>query len=405
VSSTIGTAGAASGCLGSARNVFWGANTSLWWAFGLTATLTLGSWSSPDGVTWTARATHVIGFTTASEGRDLMVAYKSIGGIDTVWLQLVNNAPAGGSNAVSALRATISGTTVTYHTTDTAVGSTSTAMTAPTYSSGGLELDSNNRVYLTNGMLDTNQDTSWTRSTADPGTAEQATAPTWATEAVIDNSQAQVVKSGYLFPTATAGNMALVADNASAASTWTGLSFYTYNGTTWSGTGGNTSVTGAVTAVDKNDWGCVARTTSDVHVVYRSSTGSWVHRRWNGTSWGAGQTIPAFATTSGTGVALCSDGTNVWLIAIGSDAANTVKYIKWASAGAAWDAAWTTLESTTQTRTFVSCPRDTGNSQIVALWHEGTSLVSGVISLAAAATPPPAPLLQARQAAARAALW
>lgn len=404
MSANVGTAGAASSCLGSARNCFWGVNTSLWWAFALTTTTTLAAFSSPDGVTWTARATHVLTMLSAAEGRDLMLAYKNIGGLDVVWFVEINNAATAGTNAVDVVRATISGTTVTYHTTDVGIGTTSTTMTAPTYSSGGCELDSNNRLYVTNGALDTNQDTSWTRSTADPGTAEQATAPTWAAVATIDTTQASVVKSGYLFPTATAGNMALIADNGTAASTWTGLSFYTYNGTSWSGTGGNTSVTGAVTAVDKNAWGAVARTTTDVHVVYRSSTGSWVHRRWNGTSWAAGQSIPAFATASGTGTALATDGTDVWLFAIGSDAANSVQYVKWSSGSSTWGT-WTTLEGTTATRTFISCSRDAGNGQILVLWHEGTTLVAGVLSVAAAAAPPPVPLLYARQATGRAALW
>lgn len=399
MSSTIATAGASSGCLGSARNVVYATNGALWWAFALTATSTLASYSSPDGTTWTARATHSLGMATASEGRDLQVTYKSISGLDVVWFAYVNNASSG-ANAVDAVRATISGTTITYHTSDTGIGGSAASIATPTYSSGGLELDSNNRAYVVNGMLDANQDTSWTRSTADPGTGEQATAPTWSAVAVIDNSQAFEVKSAYLVSTGS-GNMALIADNATAASTWTGLSFYTWNGTTWSGTGGNTSVTGAVTAVDKADWGAVAVSTTDVHVVYRTSTGSWVHRRWNGTSWGAGQTIPAFSTTSGTGVALCSDGTNAWLVAVGSDAANTVKYLKWTAATPAWDAAWTTLESTTQTRTFVSCSRDVGASKIVVLWHQGTSLVSGLISLAAAAVsarPPAAALYAVKRA-------
>ena len=55
--------------LGSERHVIWAINDAQFWAFGYTSTATLASWSSPDGVTWTAGATHALSNAHGGDGR------------------------------------------------------------------------------------------------------------------------------------------------------------------------------------------------------------------------------------------------------------------------------------------------------------------------------------------------
>jgi hypothetical protein len=67
--------------------------------------------------------------------------------------------------------------------------------------------------------------------------------------------------------------------------------------------------------------------TTDVHAVYRDATGTLKHRRWNGTTWSNGQTIPSQTSLAGGGIALCTDGRSVWLSVIDTDASNTIRTI------------------------------------------------------------------------------
>lgn len=392
MSATIGTIAGTTG-LGSERQVVWAPVSQLWWAFQFTGTVTLSSWHSPDGVTWTAGATRtVVGH--GSEGRDLMVRCKAISGIDTVWFQYVGTPTVVYSTRV--LRATINATTITYHTTDTVVSQTNIlgALTAPAYSGGGLDVATNNKVHALNGALDPSQDILWVgTTTADPASAEQATPPTWpvAAPTVVDNSQAAEVKSGHLFAM-PGGDLFYVGDDGSAHSTCTGVTSYKLpSGGSWATVG---SATGTVSAFDKNDWSAIKRTDTDIHLVYRSSTGALVHRRYNGTSWSAGQTIPTQASLAGGGTPLCTDGTSVWLGVIDTDGNNTVRYIQWTSGdytghADAWDGAWSVLEGSSATRTFLGMAQDTDGAQhLLAYWTEGSSMVAAVVTAAFPPDPP-----------------
>jgi hypothetical protein len=396
MSATIGTIAGATG-LGSARQVVWAPISQLWWAFQFTGTTTLASWYSSDGSSWTAGATKTLAAVHSSEGRDLQVYCKSISNIDTVWFTYVETPAVIYSQY--ALRATISGTTLTYHTTDTKISQTniSAALAVPRFSSGGLTVGTDNKVHVVNGALDPNQDITWIGTTnADPGTAEQSTLPTWGTQTVVDNSQSNTVKSGVTFPMPNA-DLFHIGDDGTSDSTTTGLVSYKLpSGGSWSTVG---SATGTIGAIDKNDWGATLRTTSDIHLVYRNSSGTLIHRRYDGASWSAGQTIPTQSNLAGGGVALTSDGTSVWLAVIDTNGANTVRYIQWTSGdytghGDAWDLAWTVLEGSSATRTQLGLADDIDASgNLIAYWTEGTSMVAAT---APAPFPPDPPGLANR---------
>jgi hypothetical protein len=379
MSATVGTIAGTTG-LGSARQAVWAPVSQLWWAFQFTGTTTLASWySSDDGANWNAGATFTMPAVHSSEGRDLMVTCEPINNIDTIWFTFVTTPTT--VYAQYALRATISGTTITYHSAATKISQSniSTALTVPRYSSGGIAIGTDNKIHVVNGALDPNQDITWIgTTTADPGTAEQATGPTWGLQTVVDNGQTNVVKSGMTFAMPS-GDLFHIGDDGSADATFTSLESYKLpSGGSWSSVG---SATGTISAIGKNNWGAVKRTDSDIHLVYRSSTGTLTHRRYDGISWSAGQTIPSQNNGDGAGVAMCSDGVSVWLAIIDTDGANTVRYIQWASNdytghGDAWKT-WQVLEGSSATRTFLGLAQDTdGNFRLLAYWTEGSSMVA-----------------------------
>jgi hypothetical protein len=389
MSVTIGTIAGSTG-LGSERQVVQTVTGDLW-AFQYTGTNVLSTWVSQDGgTTWSSGATHTLANAHSSEGRNLAVAYKRIGSADIVHIGITYK--SGTSLGTQAIRATISGTTITFHSSETAVSSATGDGDSLFWAGSGLELDSNNKVHWANGWAGGgNGDVNASDSTADSGTAEQMTPVTW-TSHVIDSSITKEMRSAYVVDLGS-GNAGLICDEGTAASTTTALDWHTWNGSSWNIDNTNAKVTGgSISTIDDNDWGAVALSTTDVHVVYRSGSNTFVHRRWNGSNWIAGQTIPNQTSKPGSGVALSSDGNSVWLSIIDSDSANTVRYIRWTAlafneVADEWES-WQAGETSTQTRTFLGCVRDVVNANLLVYWSEGTSFVSVALSAPSPPDPP-----------------
>lgn len=385
MSVTIGTLAGTTG-LGSSRQVVTTASGDLW-AFGFTGTVTLASWYSQDGgATWTAGATLALASAHLGEGRNLQVGYKSIGGVDVVYIGIVYKSST--SLGAREIRATIAGTTLTFHSSVTSVASPTADGDSLFWAGGDIGFTSDNKVHWSSSYAaGGNGDVNVSDSTADAGGAEQQTPVTW-TPHVVDSSVLKENRSAGIVDLG-ATTAALIADDGSAASTTTGLDWHAWNGSAWNTDNTNQKVTGAISAIDKNDWGFVKVAFNDVHVVYRDSTGTLIHRRYNGSVWQAGQAIPAQTCLAGGGIGLQSDGANVWLTVIDTDAANTIRRIGWSSAATngiqdAWDPGWQVVEGSSATRTFLGCARDVVNQVGLVYWTEGTSFTSATF----AAVPP-----------------
>lgn len=381
--------------LGTSRHVIYGTNSGYYWAFAFTGTSVLSTYYSTDNTSWSAGATHTLTNAHNSEGRNLAVSCKAIGSYDVVHIAIAFKV---GTTQIGmhTIRATIVGTTFTFHSSETTFNSGTTDPDNLFWAAPTVEFDTSNRVHVGgpwasasssyNGAMDEQG------SGVDPGTAEQMTPLSW-TDNQIDASQLTERRSGCLLDLGS-GTMGFVADNGSATATTTGLEWATWPGSgAWSqGSGlGNVDVTGTISAIDHNDWGVIARVYTDVHVVYRNAAGALKHRRWDGTSWSNGQTIPAQTSLAGGGIALTTDGRSIWLSVIDTDAPNTIRTIRWVSdaftgTGDAWDAAWTATESSSQTRTFIGSPRDVVNTIGLAYWTEGSNLVAATF---VAVTPDP----------------
>jgi len=368
----IDTVGEITGGLGSGRKMVWVGNVA--WAFAFDGTQTLASYYSPDLVNWYPGATHSLLNAHLGEGRNLSVGHAILSGVDVIWVAITYQVAT--TLGVNMIRATVSGTTLTWHTTETLIGTPTTDGDALYWAGASVMFDSNNRIHLANSFAGPgtggNGDVVANRSSIDAGGPEQQTALTWPNGYVIDSSVTAENRSMYLFSRGS-GLAALINDDGSAANTTTGLDYHTFNGSAWNIDNTNGKVTGGqITAIDKNDWGAVELSTSAAHAVYRSAVGALVHRVWAGATWGAGDVIPALTTNSGTGIALASDGTTVYLVVIAND--NSIQCISWRSGG--WDLAWTLLEGSATAKTFVSCAKDVASGNFLVCWHEGQNLMS-----------------------------
>jgi hypothetical protein len=388
MSVTIATVAGNAG-LGTSRQVIWAINSGNWWAFAWTGTATLSSWYSSDGSSWTAGATTSIFPAHHSDGRGLTIGYANIAGRDVVYAFQSDNCIATNANhSASIARGTIAGTTLTWHTSQTAIITGVNDGLSGNFSGGSVIFDSTNRPVLASSLFNFYDPGAARGSGVDAGAAEQATPLTW-TQYAVDSGVAQCSRSACLVDLGS-GTVGLLTDDGSGIFDTTGVDWYTWNGSAWTGSAANQAVTGAITAIGKNDWGAVAVSPTDVHVVYRNASGSLVHRRWNGTSWSAGQAIPSgVSPATGTGVALTTDGVAVFLVVIDTDVAATVQSIKWkplsqSGVADAWQT-WTALETSVQTRTWIGVTPLLNAGTGIVYWSEGTLLVSTTFN------PPPDP--------------
>lgn len=372
MSVVVDTVGSSNSCLGSGRNLVWVGNTA--WAFAYDSSQTLAAYYSVDLVNWLAGPTHTLVNAHSGEGRNLSCGHTVIAGQDVIWVAITYK--TGTSLGTNVIRASVTGTTLIWHLTETVIGTPTADADALYYAGSSVMIGDNSRVHLGNSFAGPNTggngDVVANRSTVDAGGAEQQLPLTWA-GFVIDSSVTAENRSMYLFDRGS-GLAGLINDDGAAAETTTGLDYHTFNGSSWNINNTNNLVTGTIVAIDKNDWGAVELSTTAVHAVYRNSTGTLLHRVWNGSTWGAGDTIPSLTMASGTGIALATDGTTVYMAVIANDGANSVKCITWRVGG--WDAAWTLLQGGTASRAWISCARDIASGTFLACWHEGSNLVT-----------------------------
>lgn len=331
----------------------------LWdFQFRSTSTTTLyARYSSDKGATWndptnpTKTVNALDGY-----GRTLSVFYKHISGTDVVHFGFHSTVTG---SSTRALRATVSGTTVSWGSelevdegggggagsaVPTAVASDGTVW-VQNYDYSGPGISS--FAPAPNGTLDTGA--TWAGGN-------------WTTFDLIE-TDGSAIQSMALLPLSTGGKVLALSTNGSSA-TPNNVRWSLYSGSSWPAA---TDVFGSAVNINPNDWGCCLRTDTDAHAVRYEGSGVFTHRRFNGTSFSAGQSIPSQTCKSGAGVVLTTDGTSVWLVIIDSDAANTVRYCKWG--GSSWGS-WTAFETSTQVRNYLTAYYDAVNTQINVTWGQ-----------------------------------
>jgi hypothetical protein len=368
--------------------LFYAANGARWWLVWIDQTLTDTlhlSWST-DLVSWTDAGTINLRAQLVSNlsgtqsnnrwARNLGCAYKSIASTDVLYVftaygpiatdhqQWVQRITLGaGTFAVTNAEAQI-GTTIATSNAFSAMGvagaisTDNFAWAIGQYSTGGMGNMGAHRA--------SNADTGsgWTAGFASTGT--------------IGTAHSQFTKTQAILPVGASAMLGLVDHGLTAGMAETILDWSkgtSATASTWTAGGTPPDYAAVLTTTgswDVEDWAACRVSDTDVHVVVRDpdNANAFLHKRWNGTTFGAGQSIPTQATKAGAGLFTASDGTDVWLFAVDSDAANTVRYVKWTAATPAWGT-WTALEASTQVRTALTGYRLKGaDSNFGVMWTE-----------------------------------
>jgi hypothetical protein len=363
------------------EHVFRGVNSARWWCvYPLSSTDPHSrelrfAWST-DLVTWTDAASVLLasplsyaGVHSTGVGISLATASRNISSTDVVHVGVSyasgNGLDAGASHSHFHLRATLGAGTVTVTNAEAQVGSTATGTYDYAGDGNASGLDSAGKPYDFSGFYGSllghaalaagsNADagSSWTAGFAAP-TSLKVTSITTKSRAVFDLGSAALLT---------------VYDNGVGDVNQTALDWSKFTGT-WSA---DTSAGFGAATFDYRDWGAVLRTTTDVHVVLRTGATTYEHRRFNGTSWAAGQAVPTQASKATAGLFTASDGTDVWLFCVDSDAANTVRYVKWSGGSSTWGT-WAAFESSTQVRTSLAGYRTAVAGVVGVCWTEAAS--------------------------------
>jgi hypothetical protein len=389
-------------------HLFYAEVSARWWALWLDTgtTVTLRSAYSADLATWTEGASTTLTL-APGDGRDLAAAYRQISGADTV--HIAYSAVAGTADRRTYhLRAGISGTTISYSASAQVGNSAGASSSDPALSVDGpvTGYDSANRLWHLSGFMQ-NTAVQGTR-VADANSAYSTSADTGAAW-TPGFSAPFYVWSGAAFSVGSraladlgAGKVLAVYDSGDASTTANDLHWnVSTSGGVW---GTDAAVFGTTVANDRRDWGMAERTNTDVHVVRRSGASGYEHRRYNGTSWAAGQAIPAQASKAGGGLFLWSDGTDVWLFAISSAAGEAIRVVQWSSGAGTWGT-WSDLVASSATRNALSGYQ--GGTAPAVIWTEGAAAPYTIkaASLTAAPEPHRAQALISRQAVHRASRW
>jgi len=352
---------------GTQSHLIWAVNDAAWWLFYISSTsnTTVLTYRSPDGVNWTAK-TASGAFANAdvslNAGESLGVIYKNISSNDVVHCSMLCR---GTVDENQHARATISGGSITW-------GSWAVVGTSPSRSissfPGGCNsvIDSNNTIVDLGNMQG---------ATVGKGYASRSTNTDSGTSWTAGFNAATQIFSVTNFINAFAafdtggGNVLALGENASTteANSMTNVLWSQWTGASWSASA-NVFTSNLSSGVDPNNFGAVARTTSDVHCVIFDGTSTFTHRRFNGTSWSAGDSIQSESAKPAAGLFMATDGSNVWLFVIDNASGNVVRYNKWTS-GSGWSG-WQGLELSSATRNNIDGYNQVVNNQIGIVWTQ-----------------------------------
>lgn len=381
--SSVGTSMSAATGLSHQGHIGYAANIGRWYCFALTSTQTLSYAYSADGSSWTTSGTTLtLANAHGSEGRNFGFGYLNTSSTDIVHLN--SNYYISGNEQVYHVRMTLGATSFTVSNVETQL-TTVSAGSEVGQGGGKVAFDSANRPIDTSGYFKIGASVYGDGSVARATNTDSGswTAGFGSTTAVY-NSPTYSATSMWLESLGST-NLVFMCDDPASTGTLSQLYYATYTSGSWNALA--TVLSASVTATSTANWAKVAVSTTDVHVVALSNnSNTLVHRRFNGTTWSNGQSIPNLTLHSSSGLHLLTDGTNAWLFAI--DSSNNVCYLKWTAATPSWDASWTTLDTGgANARQYVTGGISSDGKTIIVGWTEanGTNwnIASAKLSLAA----------------------
>ncbi len=387
-SSTIASAGtiADSTGLGFQNHLIYATNSAQWWFFYIdSASLNqLKSRYSTDLINWNSGTTLTLVNNSDADNRDFSVAYKNINNTDVIQVG-TSYRLANGNVQHYHVRGTISGPTLTWGTESQLSLTNPGSWGSYVVPDGPATIfDSNNYIWDATDFWCENESNCAGSNTGNAYIARSTNADAGSSWTAGFNAKTSLTGVNYFIhsrflASLGSGNLIHLFDNGQSSSTFTNIVSYKYTGS-WT-TPGNILFGDLSVAQDTHDWSAVARTATDVHVVVRTGANTFSHRRYNGSSWSDGASIPAQNTKAGAGLFMATDGTDVWLFAIDSDSANTVRYSRWSSGSNTWST-WSALESSTQTRIALSGNSQVTNNTIAVMWSQTNGSNYDIVSKA-----------------------
>jgi hypothetical protein len=363
VVTSTGTVADATG-RGYMSHVIYAVKDAAWWAFYIDSANgnQLKVRRSTDLISWSAATAFTLTNNHNSEGMNIELRYRYISGYDVVHIQM--------SYAVSAtnhrsyhIRATISGGAIAFGA-ENLVNNVGTMSYTYPIDDASVGFDTNNKIYMIGGFNDAGGlgNPAYSISTnADTGAAWTAGFGTYTVIETVND----VVNSSFITDLAGGNMLGIWDDGQVGGGNFTSLRWSKWNGASWSAPASIYTITG----VAKNNWGALAISTTDVHVITRTGANTFNHYSFNGTSWSAKAAPPNQTSKDNSGIFLAIDGKDLWLFIIDSDASNTVRYCKYRPASNSWDS-WTVLEASSKTRNNISGYPIKSGDTIAVSWSQ-----------------------------------
>lgn len=347
------------------NHLIYAVNDAAWWMFYIDGTTTtLQTKRSTDLVTWTAKNSLTLANSNGGEGLNFAVAYKNISSNDVVHLQISYRLSDTSKKTYNS-RATISAAQITFGA-EAQLDTSQTLTNTYTIDGPSIEFDSNNKVFASynwisdgggvgreDANISTNADlgSSWTAGFAGYNRIDTPNNPPLHRK---------------LLPLAS-GNMIDIYEDNKNGDTWANIRWSKWT-TVWSAAA-TVRGTNLTSFQVSNDFGVVRISDTDIRLIMRTESNTYEGFKFNGSAWSI-MTAPGTQTSkAGGGMFLATDGTDFWLFIIDSDAANTIRYNKFTVSAGTWGG-WTALETTTQTRSFLSGYSVASGGNIALIWTQ-----------------------------------
>lgn len=361
------------------NRIVYAANQGAWWAFYLTGTQVFSAQYSTNGTTWNTPATSGTnsttgGFTLAnvhnSEGRNFGCGYANISGNDVLYVSSNYNISA--TLYAYVARYTL-GTTWNATNVETEVTSGSNFSDTDAYAAPLVIFDSSNYPILISGYLHTSD---WTYCALSSIATNADSGSSWTSGwgSIVDSMNSYNAGSSCGGAPIASRGYVVANDNADTSDiVYTTIDWNSWSGSAWANGSSSPMIdllASAVTATSQNNWGMVKVSNTQVNVISLSNnSNTFVNRQFSGSAWSTATAPGTLSYAANSGVALVSDGTNIWMAVISGTASPwSIQYNKWN--GSSWGG-WTVQESgRTNTPTYLSACYSSAANAIQFLWTE-----------------------------------
>jgi hypothetical protein len=318
--------------------------------------------SSSDFVVWTPGASLTLPASHGNQGADLTVAYADIAGDDVVHIGIGLHFPASNDRRHFHVRAAISGAAVTFGTPLQITQVNDPQLVEPDgpatlVTPDGYIWDSSGWAAYMGG---TGNEIAWQSTGLDLGAS-------WDGNMGAQQNVDQLVHTvnARALTQLPAGGLLALYELADVEPDPTNVAWSTY--AVGAGWGQSHVVFGTPASQSADDWDVAEVSTTDVRLVRRSLAGAYEQSSFDGAQWNVLSAPPSDPGRAESGVVLLANGTSLALVAIGSDAANSVRVVTWD--GSRWGN-WSTLEGSTGSRAYLSAVSASAPGHAAVIWTQ-----------------------------------